>query len=78
LPEDSTVPLNQQYLMDLIAPPIGAVLWWIRGRGWAAVVQMGTVSERTKRRQRFECLVVLGLLYALMFGTTTYLKVLAN
>ena len=65
--------LVQQYLMDMVAPPIIASLWWVFSRGWAIAVQAGTVSDRTRIRQKSGFFLVLALLYVLMFGATTYL-----
>lgn len=67
------MPVGQQYLLDLIAPPIIAALWWFLSRGWATTVQAGEVSDRTRKRQRSGFFLVLGLLYILIFGATTYL-----
>ncbi len=67
------MPLMQQYLLDLIAPPVLATLWWFFSRGTATVFQGGSVSERTKRREKVGFVVVLTLAYLLMFGWTTYL-----
>ena len=64
---------SQQLLLDAIAPPILAVLWFVFSRGWAHAVQGAEVSERTKRRQFLGLFVVLALLYVLMFTTTLYL-----
>ena len=69
----SFVPLAQQYLLDCVAPPAIAVMWWFMSRGWAMTVQGEGVSDRTKRRQRIEFLVLLVGLYSLMFGATTYM-----
>lgn len=66
--------IGQQYVVDLVAPPVLAALWWVFSRGWAAAVQDGEVSDRTRRRQRMEFFVVLSLVYALMLGATTYLN----
>ena len=65
--------LAQQYLLDTVAPPVIAVLWWLLSRGWATAVQAGQVSDRTRKRQKFGFIAVLAVLYVLMFGATTYL-----
>lgn len=65
--------LLQQYALDAIAPPVLASLWWLFSRGTATVFQGGSVSGRTRRRQRVGFFVVLALAYLLMFGGTTYL-----
>jgi hypothetical protein len=31
--------LWKQFLLDLIAPPLLACLWWLVSRGWASTVQ---------------------------------------
>jgi hypothetical protein len=67
------MPLVQQYLLDLVAPPVLATLWWFFSRGTATVFQGGSVSERTKKRERIGFFVVLIAAYLLMFGGTTYL-----
>ena len=64
--------LGQQYLLDLVAPPVIAGLWWLLSRGWATAVQVGNVSDRTRQRQKVEFFIVLTLLYVLMLGATTY------
>jgi hypothetical protein len=61
-----------QFLIDLVAAPIIACLWWIFSRGWAAGVQSGQVSDRTKTRQKAGFFIVLALLYVGMFGMTIY------
>lgn len=67
------MPLIQQYLLDLIAPPVVTCVWWLFSRGTATVLQGGSVSERTKKREKIGFFVVLTLTYLLMFGGTTYL-----
>jgi hypothetical protein len=67
------MPLTQQYLLDLVAPPVGACLWWLFSRGNALTLQGGNVSERTKKREKIGFFVVLALAYLIMFGGTTYL-----
>jgi len=66
--------LRQQYLLDLIAPPVLGCSWWLLSRGWAMSMQAGEVSDRTVKRQKRRFFMILALLYALMFGTTTYLN----
>jgi hypothetical protein len=56
----------------LVAPPIGAALWWLSSRGWAGAIQGGAVSEKTRVRQRYGFWVVLGVIYVIMFATTAY------
>jgi len=68
--------IARQIAVDTIFPPIGAVLWRFKARGWANFVQGGSVSQQTKDRQKREFWFVLGALYLIMFGTTFYLNVL--
>ena len=66
------MPLMKQFLLDLVAPPIGASLWWIMSRGWGNAVQGGQVSTRTKNRQKVGFFVLLVLAYIIMFGITVH------
>jgi len=68
------MPIGEQILLDAIAPPIIAGIWWMMSRGWAATVQMGTVTDRTRSRQKGRFWVLLVILYVLMFGTTIYVN----
>ena len=67
------VPFNNQLLLDTVAPPIIATIWFVLSRGWAHAVQGAEVSKQTKKRQAIGFFVVLGLLYILMFTATLYL-----
>jgi undecaprenyl pyrophosphate phosphatase UppP len=62
------MPLAQQFLLDLVAPPVLAGLWWFFSRGWAAGVQAGQISSETRNRQKIGFFVVLALLYVAMLG----------
>jgi hypothetical protein len=64
--------LSEQFLMDLLAPPVAACLWWLFSRGWALGIQRGEISERTKTRQKRRFFIFLVLFYAVMFGVTAY------
>jgi|HubBroStandDraft_1064217.scaffolds.fasta_scaffold757150_2 hypothetical protein len=68
--------LIKQYLLDLVAPLVITVMWWIFSRGWAAGIQGGQISHQTKERQKVEFVVVLVLLYVGMFGMTIYIHYL--
>jgi len=70
------LPLWQQIALDLVAPPILAILWWLQSRGWAGLVQGGETSETTKHRQSRGFWIVLGGIYLIMFGATAYYNVL--
>jgi hypothetical protein len=64
--------ITQQIAMDIIAPPILTSLWWLASRGTAMTIQGGTVSEKTKQRQRRRFWTVLVVIYICMIGTTIY------
>ena len=66
------LPISQMIALDLLVPPIGTFIWLLMSRGWAAMVQGGTISERTKKRQKWEFWVVLASAYLLMCGITLY------
>jgi hypothetical protein len=66
------LPIGEQILLDLLVPPIGTCLWWAMARGWATTVQSGSISEATKRRQKWEFLIIMALAYLLMLGITLY------
>ncbi len=44
-------------------------------RGWARTVQGGVVSDRTKRRQKFEFWSLLIVMYTVTLGMTLYARV---
>jgi hypothetical protein len=67
------MPLMQQYLLDLVAPPIVTCAWWLFSLGTASLFQGGRVSERTKGWLRRGLIFVLLGTYLVMFGGTTYL-----
>jgi hypothetical protein len=66
------LPIQQQILVDLIAPPVGALLWRFMTRGWAGARAVDA-SEETRRRNSNEFWMVLILGYVLMFGISLYL-----
>ena len=66
------LPLGQIIALDLFIPPIGTCIWWLMSRGWAGFVQGGSVSENTKKRQKWEFWSILLAAYLLMFGITIY------
>ncbi len=66
------LPLSEQILLDLVVPPVGAVVWWLMSRGLAGVLQGGKTSQTTKTRQKWEFWIILALSYLLMFGITIY------
>jgi hypothetical protein len=62
----------QQVAFVIMVPPIITALWWLGSRGWANIVQAGNVSERTKRRQKWEFWVVLIVVYIIVLGFAGY------
>ena len=66
------LPLSQLVLVDIIVPPVGALLWRFMAGGWASGVVGGNAGDQVKRRQWFEFWVLLCLGYLLMFGFTVY------
>lgn len=68
----AALPLYQQILYGMFFPPVGAAFWWLMSRGWAMTVQGGVVSERTKRRQKVEFVVLLIVAYLIMFSIIIY------
>jgi hypothetical protein len=49
-----------------------AGLWWLASRNFGNLIQGGSVSERTKKRQKTEFWVLLAAMYALGFGIKIY------
>lgn len=68
------MPIGKQIVLDMLAPPVIACLWWVFSRGWAMTVQAGHVSQRTRDRQRKLFWIFLVSLYVLMFSTTIYMN----
>jgi hypothetical protein len=68
----SQVPIGRIMILDILIPPIGTCLWWLMARGWAGFVQLGNISDATKRRQRWEFWIVLASAYLIMFSVTLY------
>jgi bacteriorhodopsin len=68
----AALPLTEQVLLDVVAPPVATCLWWLMARGWAASVQGGEVSSTTKKRQKWEFFAILIAGYLLVFGITIY------
>jgi hypothetical protein len=66
------LPISQQFLLDLIAPPVLAIVWRFKAIGWARAVQGSKFSARTRDRQWMEFWAVLILGYLVMFGVTIY------
>jgi hypothetical protein len=66
------LPIGQLILLDVLVPPIGTCIWWLMARGWAGIVQLGSPSDSTRKRQKWEFFVILVTAYLLMFGITVY------
>ena len=66
------LPIQQQILVDLIAPPVGALLWRFFAGGWAGG-RAEDASEETRRRRASEFWVVLIVGYFMMFGISLYM-----
>ena len=69
---NGAAPLSEQILIVVLGPPIMATLWWLASRGFGRAVQGGTVSEKTKRRQKIEFFVLLVAMYVLGIGIVLY------
>ncbi len=68
----AALPISQQFVIVIVGPPVMAALWWMVSRGYGEAVQGGSVSERTKSRQRRGFWIVLGLLYLVGFAILLY------
>jgi hypothetical protein len=66
------LPISQIVLIDIIAPPVTAGLWWLMARGWAIAVQQGNPSEETRGRQKMGFWAIMIMSYFLMIGATIY------
>jgi len=65
-------PVAEQIAVLLLGPPIMTLLWLLMSSGWAGLVQGGAVSDRTKKRQKWEFWVLLTAMYALGLGIIVY------
>jgi hypothetical protein len=66
------LPASDIAVLVVVFPPIMACLTWLLARGWAMGVQGGTVSERTKRRQRLEFWGLLVAMYLMEVALLVY------
>lgn len=64
--------LMAEMIMDLLVPPIMTGLVVLGSRGIASSLQGGSISVKTRLRQRREWKYVLALLYAVMFGSSLF------
>jgi hypothetical protein len=67
-----TYQISKQILVDLIAPPVLAGIFWLMARGWVASIGTGDITTLTKQKLKIECRIVLALLYLVVFGKTLY------
>lgn len=49
-----------------------AFAWWLLSRGWGKAVQGGTVSEKTRHRQKLEFWFLLIVMYVMSLGMVFY------
>ena len=68
----STTPLWEQLAIVFLGPPIMAFAWWLLSRGWGKAVQGGTVSEKTRHRQKLEFWFLLIVMYVISLGMVFY------
>lgn len=57
------LPLANQILLLLLAPPILSGAFWIMSGGWARTTQGASISKKTRSRQTSEFWVLLIVLY---------------
>jgi ABC-type molybdate transport system permease subunit len=66
---EGALPLWQQIILDLIAPPVITGLWLLLSRGWSGV--LGTTDNKVVRSWRKPAaLAILVACYLVMFGIT--------
>ncbi len=70
--KSNALPTGQLIALVLLTPPIITCIWWLMARGWAGMVQGASVSEATKKRQRWEFWALLVATYLLVFGIALY------
>jgi hypothetical protein len=68
----TSLPIIQQFMVVLFGLPVMAILWWGASRGLGRAVQGGSVSGRTKLRQRKEFWMLLVVMYVLGFGVMLF------
>jgi ABC-type molybdate transport system permease subunit len=66
---EGALPLGQQIVLGLIAPPVITGLWWLLSRGWNGF--LGTTDDEVVRSWRKPAtLAILVVCYVLMFCIT--------
>lgn len=66
------LPIAQQILLDLIAPPILTIVGGLMPHGWVKAIRRSDVSGSIGRVPWFEFWVILGWWYLVAFGVTAY------
>jgi hypothetical protein len=64
--------LIEQLPFFILGPPTIAIIWRLMARGWAMAVQGGTVSERSKQREKKLFWGMLIFMYVFNFGAVFY------
>jgi len=72
MPGPDAAPLWQQLAIVILGPPIMAWLVRLMSRGWALTVQGGTISEKTRKRQKYEFWGLLIFLYIMGIAMFAY------
>jgi hypothetical protein len=65
------LPLGQQLLLDIFAPPVITAAWWLLSRGWISFL-VTTDSRAVRGWAKSGLLIVLIGAYIVMFGITAY------
>jgi len=68
------MPLTQELLLDVLAPPIVAGIAWVLGSVWSSLVGGGTRSDSARKWGKVTFLVILVGGYLMMFGATAYYR----
>jgi hypothetical protein len=66
------LPLGQQLALDVMLPPVMAVLVWLLSRGGANVFEEGHPSQGSLSWLRRSFWIQLAFFYCLAFGITGY------
>jgi hypothetical protein len=71
------LPLYQQILLDLMAPPVITALWWLRSRSLVNDLQRKGQSGSSESKTDTGIWIVWISLTLLMFAATIYFNVVA-
>jgi uncharacterized membrane protein HdeD (DUF308 family) len=66
------LPVGQLTALLVLGPPVMTFFWFLMSRGWGRLVQGGTLSDRTRKRQRWEFWILLSTMYAIGLGLAIY------